>query len=133
MSSSSTIAAEPQVDRTAPAPRSRKTRDPLFGINGNTKRGRRVRDLAREFFRRLGDRAADPLWQAAAVEAAEFKELVEHALAESRATGKIDHDQLVRLKNLASRAERWLGLEVERKQEPMPVLSRLKLLEEDGA
>lgn len=66
-----TAATPPARRKPATAHRSAATNDPLIGrANGNTARGRRVRDLYRTLIGRLGD--ADVIAQAEVLEVAEL-------------------------------------------------------------
>lgn len=68
---SPTAATPPARRKPATADRSAATNDPLIGgANGNTARGRRVRDLYRTLIGRLGD--ADVIAQAEVLEVAEL-------------------------------------------------------------
>jgi hypothetical protein len=99
--------------------RARRTNDPFAGVSANTARGRRVIDLARGYLQRLGDRAIEPFWQAAAVQCAELQELAEHARAESRRAGSID-PELVRIERLAALALKRLDLAHQRAESAVP-------------
>jgi hypothetical protein len=96
---------------TARSWRSRTSNRPMaVRANGNTARGRRIRDLYRAYMIQIGD-PDDLLAQAAALAAAELK-----SAAEACRTGVLVNagdadmaDALVRIENLAARAERRLG------------------------
>jgi hypothetical protein len=103
-------AASPLATSAGPAPRppvacSRTTNDPLAGVPRNTAAGRRVADLFRAYVTALGN-PTDTIALANALAAAELKAAAEDA----RRRPDTDPDQLVRLENLAHRAERRLGI-----------------------
>jgi hypothetical protein len=86
--------------------RSRMTNAPLeVRANGNTRMGRRIRDLYCEHLARLGD-PDDVLAQTAAIEAAELQVAVENARTKVLAdAGNVDlTNALVRLVNISNRA-----------------------------
>ena len=88
--------------------RSRTTNSPLKRVNRKTAQGRRVADLFGAYLAALGN-PQDAITQANALTAAELKTAAEDA-RKALLDGKGDGDQLVRLENLAFRAERKLGL-----------------------
>jgi hypothetical protein len=101
-----TIAATPPQTS-----RSRMTNRPLAGrANGNTREGRRLRDLFRSYLGALGN-PCDPATQAAVLSAAELTVAAEAARARLLADGRgADIDQVVRLENLAARALKRLAI-----------------------
>lgn len=88
----------------------RTTNNPLRRINRHTPQGRRVADLFRGYWHHMG-RPTDAIVQANALAAAELKVAAEDARAALLA-GTGDGDLVVRLENLAHRAERKLGIKV---------------------
>jgi hypothetical protein len=90
--------------------RSQMTNDPLKArTDRNTARGRRVADLYLAYMAAL-DHPADTIVQANAMAAAELKVAAEDARKRILDVGG-DANGLVRLENLAHRAERKLGLD----------------------
>jgi hypothetical protein len=87
-----------------------------------TARGRRVADLYIAFMEALGD-PASTLIQANVIAAAELRVACEDARKRMFDSGSADADQLVRLENLAHRAERKLGLERRARQPAVPTLA----------
>jgi hypothetical protein len=91
--------------------RAKSTNDPLHSHDGNTSRGRRIRDLYEAYLEAMGN-PTDPLPQANAIAAAELKTAAEECraamLAGTGDSGQLE--QLIRLENLAGRAERKLGI-----------------------
>jgi hypothetical protein len=100
--------------------RSKTTNKPSkMVIDGRSPVGRRVRDIAEAFATQMGGWAALSDMQAAAVRrAAELHALAEQARADALKNGNADPEQLVRLENLARKAEHWLGIKP--KGEPKP-------------
>jgi hypothetical protein len=96
---------------TGTAWRSRTTTHPLVArTDGHTKQGKRIRDLYRAFMNRIGD-PTDPIAQSAALTAAELTFAAEACRAKvlADAGDAALADSLVRLTNLADRAERRLS------------------------
>jgi hypothetical protein len=85
--------------------RSRTTNDPSSRFDLNSAEGRRARDLFEGYLALMGN-PSDTIALSNALAAAELKARAEQA----RKVREIDPDQLVRLENLAHRAERKLGL-----------------------
>jgi hypothetical protein len=99
----------PHVGSGIAGQRSKTTNRPLQGrVNRKTAKGRRVADLFHAYLDALGN-PTDPITQANALTAAELKTAAEEA-RKALLDGHGDGDQLVRLENLAFRAERKLGL-----------------------
>jgi hypothetical protein len=89
--------------------RSATTNDPLSTrTDRNTAAGRRIADLYRAYIAAMGG-PTDTILQANALAAAELKVAAEDARKRMLGGGG-DADQLVRLENLAHRAERKLGI-----------------------
>jgi hypothetical protein len=91
--------------------RSRTTTHPLVArTDGHTKQGKRIRDLYQAFMNRIGD-PTDPIAQSAALTAAELTFAAEACRASvlADAGDAALADSLVRLTNLADRAERRLS------------------------
>jgi hypothetical protein len=100
-----TAVAKPRTQR------SQITNNPLRArTDRNTARGRRVADLYTALMEALGN-PANTLVQANVIAAAELRVACEDARKRVLEGGSADADQLVRLENLAHRAERKLGLE----------------------
>jgi hypothetical protein len=95
-----------------PTNRSRLTNKPRkMVIDGRSPLGRRVRDLAEFYAVKLGGWRVITDMQAAAIRrAAELAALAEQARTEALQNATVNPDQLIRLENLARRAERVLGL-----------------------
>jgi hypothetical protein len=97
------------IERRPRGNRSAVTSDPVrHRVNGRTRAGRRIRDLYFGYLDRMGG-PADPIAQSHALAAAELVA----ALADVRlaaANGSANLDAVIRLSNLANRAERRLGL-----------------------
>jgi hypothetical protein len=90
--------------------RSATTNDPLSTrTDRNTAAGRRIADLYRAYIAAMGG-TTDTIHQANALAAAELKVTAEDA-RKRMLDGGGDADQLVRLENLAHRAERKLGIQ----------------------
>ena len=100
--------------------RAKSTNDPLHRANGNTSQGRRIRDLYEAYLEAMGN-PTDPLPMANALAAAELKTAAEDARAAFLAgDGAAEQlEQIIRLENLAGRAERRLGI---KPRAPMPTL-----------
>jgi hypothetical protein len=93
-----------------PNARSRTTNDALAArTDRNTARGRRVADIYLAFMAAMGN-PQDTISQANALRAAELKVAAEDARKRMLDGTGGDPDQLVRLENLAARAERRLGI-----------------------
>jgi hypothetical protein len=89
--------------------RSKTTSDPMgVRANGNTKRGRRIRDLFRALLDRIGC-PDDVLARADVLRAAELKVAAEDLRARVLAGQPCEPNELVRLENLADRAARRLS------------------------
>lgn len=88
--------------------RARTTNDPTSRMNSRTARGRRTKDLYRAFVARLTD-PEEVLAQAAALAAAELTVSAEGLRARLLGGEAVDPDQVVRIENLAQRAERKLA------------------------
>lgn len=100
----------PRRQRGPSQHRSKTTNDPLVGrTDRNTARGRRIADLYRAFVVAMGF-PANVIAQANALAAAELKVAAEDARKQLLAGELVDPDQIVRLENLAHRAERKLGI-----------------------
>jgi hypothetical protein len=100
--------------------RSRMTNRPLAGrANGNTREGRRLRDLFQSYIAALSN-PSDPATQAAVLAAAELTVAAEAARARLLA-GDGDIDSVVRIENLAARALRRLNIKPASKP-PVPSL-----------
>jgi hypothetical protein len=94
---------------TAPRWRSRMTKKPVaVRANQNTRRGRRLADLYRALMDRIGN-PIDVMMQADVLRAVELRIAAEDLRAKVLAGEPCEPDALVRLENLASRAERRLG------------------------
>jgi hypothetical protein len=94
---------------TAPRWRSRMTRKPVaVRANQNTQRGRRLADLFHALLDRVGN-PTDVMVQADVLRAAELRVAAEDLRAKVLAGEPCKPDALVRLENLAGRAERRLG------------------------
>jgi hypothetical protein len=96
---------------TGAAWRSRTTRHPLVArTDGHTKQGKRIRDLYRAYMTRIGN-PDDPIAQSAALTAAELTFAAEACRAKvlADAGDAALADALVRITNLADRAERRLS------------------------
>jgi hypothetical protein len=106
--------------------RAKITNDPARArANRNTAQGRRVADLYRAFLRAMGN-PDDAVAQANALAAAELKVAAEDArkrMLDGDAGG--DPDQLVRLENLAHRAERKLGIKATAEPKPPSLAEHL--------
>jgi hypothetical protein len=89
-------------------------------IDGRSLLGRRVRDMADYYVAQLGGCWATLTdMQAAAVRrAAELTALAEQARADALKNGNADPEQLVRLENLATRAERRLSFKPRAENRP---------------
>jgi hypothetical protein len=88
---------------------SKTTNRPLKGrVDRNTAKGRRVADLFHAYLNALGS-PTDAIVQSNALTAAELKVAAEEA-RKALLDGNGDAEQLVRLENLAHRAERRLGI-----------------------
>jgi hypothetical protein len=100
------------TDRTGtalPRWRSATTTDPLAArTNGHTAQGKRIRDLYRALTQRIGD-PTDVLAQADVLRAAELRVAAEELRAKVLHGEPCEPDALVRLENLANRAERRLS------------------------
>jgi hypothetical protein len=123
-------AAKPALDRTAPAvtpaaSRAKVTNDPIRArASGNSRQGRRLRDLYAAYMVALGH-PAGPTTHAAVLAACELLVAAENARAALLA-GNGDVDQVVRLENLAARAVRRLGIKPGGNQAPyIPLRDRL--------
>lgn len=92
---------------TSPRARARVTNNPMSRGNGRTAQGRRVRDLYTALMGRIGN-PGDTIIQADVIRAAELRTAAEGLRLKLLAGNSVDPDQLVRLENLASRAERRL-------------------------
>lgn len=89
------------------------TNDPLAArTDRNTARGRRIADLFRGYMAALGD-PSDAITQANVLTAAELKVAAEDARRRLLNGEGVEVDGLVRLENLAHRAERKLGLRLQ--------------------
>jgi hypothetical protein len=109
----SASAKHPPAARALSAPRaatlrSAITNDPVASRTRNTARGRRVADLFRGYMAALGS-PEDVVTQASILAAAELKVAAEDARKRTL-DGAGDADALVRIENLAHRAERKLGI-----------------------
>jgi hypothetical protein len=98
--------------------RSRTTNDPCSRFSLNTAEGRRARDLYESFVAAMGN-PTDTLSLSNALAAAELKGRAEL----SRKSPDVDPDVLVRLENLAHRAERKLGIKPAAAATPPPSLA----------
>jgi hypothetical protein len=103
------------VARLRPQSRSRITNRPNeVAVDGRSKLGRRVRDIADSLAGQLGGWNALPVGTAANVRrAAELLALAEQARADALALGHYigaDRSGLVQIENLAARAVKGLGL-----------------------
>jgi hypothetical protein len=118
----SAIAPRPSKARS-PHIRSRTTNMPArMVVDGRTKSGRRIRDLAEIFAQRLGGwDALNDMELAAVRRAAEMVALAERARADALRGGRIDPDKLLRFEGAADRAVRRLG--IGRKPERRPTLT----------
>jgi hypothetical protein len=100
------------IDRASTAPRrwrSGTTTKPVrIRANQNTKRGRRLADLFHALMDRVGN-PIDVMIQADVLRAVELRVAAEDLRAKVLAGQPCEPDALVRLENLASRAERRLG------------------------
>jgi hypothetical protein len=93
--------------------RSRRTNNPLYGLNLKTSRGRRIADLVRAYLKAVGN-PVDVGRQTQVIAAAELQALAEDARAAAlREPAIADLEQLVRLQGLADRALRRLGIKAE--------------------
>lgn len=89
--------------------RSRTTNDPLaVRASGNTRTGRRIRDLYRAMMAKIGS-TDDVIIQADVLAAAELKVAAEDARSRLLAGEIVDPDHVVRLEGAAARAERKLA------------------------
>jgi hypothetical protein len=122
-------AAKPALDRAGPAvppaaSRAKVTNDPVRArASGNSRQGRRLRDLYAAFTAQLGH-PVDPTTAAAVLAACELLVAAENARAALLA-GRGDVDQVVRLENLAARAVRRLGLRPGGKAPHVPLRDRM--------
>jgi hypothetical protein len=99
----------PDRASTAPRWRSRTTTKPVaVRANQNTRRGRRLADLFHALMDRVGC-PTDVMVQADVLRAAELRVAAEDLRAKVLAGEPCEPDALVRLENLAGRAERKLG------------------------
>ncbi len=120
-------AAKPASDRAATAAtpaasRAKVTNDPIRArASGNSRQGRRLRDLYAAYMVALGH-PAGPTTHAAVLAACELLVAAENARAALLA-GDGDVDQVVRLENLAARAVRRLGLRPTNAKPPAPTLA----------
>jgi len=97
------------VGQVAAELRSKTTNKPLKGrISRNTAKGRRIADVYHAYLEALGN-PTDAIVQANVLTAAELKVAAEEA-RKQLLDGTGDADALVRLENLAHRAERKLGI-----------------------
>jgi hypothetical protein len=97
----SSSASPPLSDGVPSRQRSRRTNDPLSGMNMNTARGRRCADLVRAYLKSLGD-PYDAGRQAAVIQAAELQVIAEETRAVAlRAPEAADLDGLVRVQGAA--------------------------------
>jgi hypothetical protein len=87
---------------------SKRLRDPLVGINRRTAKGREIRDLYRSRMAAI-EREPDATLQAAVRRAVELQLLTEQFRAGMLAGGKFDAEQMVRVENMLSRAERHVA------------------------
>ena len=88
--------------------RSKTANDPTHRVNGNTARGRRLRELYSGFLQHTGSHP-DTLAQARALSAAELLLCAEDARAKLLA-GDGDIELVVKLENLANRTIKQLGI-----------------------
>jgi hypothetical protein len=93
-----------------------------MSIDGRSRLGRRVADLAEDFAQRLGgwDKITDTM-VASVKRAAELSALAEETRTRALETGEIDPLGVVRLEGAARRAERMLMLDVPRGQTPSSI------------
>jgi hypothetical protein len=131
-----TAAAKPTLDRTAvaikpAASRAKVTNDPIRArASGNSRQGRRLRDLYAAYMVALGH-PAGPTTHAAVLAACELLVAAENARAALLA-GRGDVDQVVRLENLAARAVRRLGLKPGGNAPHVPLRDRLTAAAAEG-
>jgi hypothetical protein len=103
------VARSPFAGNVAAELRSKTTNRPLKGrVNRNTAKGRRIADVYHAYLAALGD-PTDAIVQANVLTAAELKIAAEEA-RKRLLDGAGDADALVRLENLAHRAESKLGI-----------------------
>jgi hypothetical protein len=117
--------------------RSRVTNDPRYlpGLDGRSSGARRRRDLINGFITALGGASEiSPLKLAEVRRAAELVVLAEETRAQVfRDSGSVDMLALVRLKGMASRAQRSLGLKPTPVQPWSPLRARLEANAPAGA
>jgi hypothetical protein len=90
--------------------RSRTSNRPLAArANGNSKQGRRIRDLYRGLLDKIGGDPSDVIGRADVLRAVELRVVCEDLRAKMLAGETIDPDQLIRLESLTARAERRLA------------------------
>jgi hypothetical protein len=112
--------------------RAHVTNDPIRArCNRRTAEGRRRADLFRAYMAALGN-PPDALSQTNALCAAELKQAAEDARARLLA-GAGNANEVVRLENLASRAERKLGLKAGAKPKPILPLDAWKARQAEKA
>jgi hypothetical protein len=107
------LTASPRVVERNARLCSATTNDPLSArTDRNTARGRRIADLFRGYMAALGN-PSDAITQANILTAAELKVAAEDARKRLLNGEGADVDGLVRLENLAHRAERKLGVKLQ--------------------
>jgi hypothetical protein len=103
--------------------RAKATHQPLHGrANRHTARGRRICDLFDSYMEAM---PADVLTQANALAAAELRVAAEDLRAEMAAGKTVDYEQLIRLENVAARAEKKLGLKARLERKPATIAEHL--------
>jgi hypothetical protein len=104
--------------------RAKATNQPLHGrANRHTARGRRICDLFDSYMQAMS--ANDVLAQANALAAAELRVAAEDLRAEMAAVKTVDYEQLIRLENVAQRAEKKLGLKARSERKPATIQEHL--------
>jgi hypothetical protein len=109
------------------ASRAKGTNKPLYRANGNSSQGRRIRDLFHAFMKAMGSPTENPLLVANALAAAELRTAAEEARAKFLAGDGAaeDLEQIIRLENLAGRAEKKLGIKPRAPTPTMPLRDRM--------
>jgi hypothetical protein len=123
---SSPARRSPDVAVSVKHKRARLTNKPLrVRANRHTAQGRRLCDLFEGYVAALGN-PTDPLVLANVLAASELKTVAEVMRSKLLAGESIDPAHVVKVENLANRAERKLGLDQrKREQAPAPLRERL--------